>query len=194
MAHKQQTQRFKPADFLTPVMFVQGRPVVNQNSSVITKDDLHMLADVYFPAFLRYWIALENTTGYQWRVTSLVRDSVSHQVGQAVDFAPDISDASHNLYAVSRQSDPVLYKREPLLRHLQRLVPVNFSGNGPVVSLGTYVEPDHLHVQVLRNTPNGRFENKLIKWGITKPLYGDTYERAKLPLIGEKGLALPGGR
>jgi hypothetical protein len=169
------------------IFYIDGRPVINQDPTVITNEDLTALRTSYLPAFVTFWAALEKITGYRWKCTSLIRDSVSHVKGHAIDLAPDISPTATKLYAVNRGSDPVLYKREPLIRALQMLMPVEFVPSHQF-SLGVYIEPDHLHVQAIQREERGYAKNKLTKWGIEKPVYSDTAIRSKLPLIGKGGL------
>lgn len=173
--------------FRVPVFKIQGRPVINQDPNVVSDSNLIISVEKYLPAFVRFWAALESITGHQWKVTSYLRNSISHSLGQAIDFAPVIAPSSERFYSVYNNSDPVLYKREPLLRALQQLMPIEYSADKDF-SLGVYIEPDHLHVQAIRRTVDGGIPNKLVKWGIEKPLYPDTSQRAKMPLIGTQGV------
>lgn len=173
-------------DLRHPIVMIAGRRIVNQDPSVISIPNLRQLSTCYLPAFLSFWASLEKSTGYRWYASSLIRDSISHEVGQAIDLVPDISDKSWGQYAVNKGSDPVLYKREPLIRAIQSLLPIEFfseSKGGEPYALGIFIEPDHLHVQVIKKEPNKVPHNRLIKWGQPKPVYQDTYSRMKLPLI-----------
>jgi len=170
---------------------VDGRTVINQDPRVISPADMRSLKQLYFPAFIRFWSALEGVTGHRWKATSLIRDSISHSIGQAIDLAPEIAARDENKYGVYRNSDPVLYKREPLIRALQSLMPIEFVPSKQF-SLGVYIEPDHLHIQAIHRIETGLSKNKLVKWGIEKPIYPDTSTRARLPMIGPKGLSISG--
>lgn len=152
--------------------------IVSQAPGVIKEADRAVSRDVYLPMFLLFWQALEEATGFAWKCTSYIRNSPSHKTGQAFDLAPDIADSSTALYAVYNGSDPVLYKREPLIRALQSLRNASF---GPV-PLGVFIEPDHLHVQVLAEGQGEQFPTSTVKWKISKPIYGDTYDRMQLPM------------
>lgn len=122
---------------------------------------------------------VEDATGFRWKVTSYLRKSPSHKTGSAIDIAPDIANHAVKDYSVTKLSDPVLYKREFLLRALQKVVK-----SLPVLryKTGIFVEPDHLHIGLFiqDGIPPS---NSLVKWGITKPIYHDTESRSQLPLI-----------
>jgi len=133
----------------------------------------------YLPYLLLAWRIIEDSTGYRWKCTSYWRRSPSHQYGVSLDLAPDISARSERLYSFSKMSDPVLYKREALLRKLQVAC-----ANMPEIPflIGIFVEPDHLHLQVLRKDRPGPFM-RLVKWKQPKTIYPDTLQRMALPLI-----------
>jgi hypothetical protein len=120
---------------------------------------------------------VERYTGYKWRITSFLRSSPSHQYGVALDIAPDIHPKDLHRYAVTRMSDPVLYKREPLIRALQNLA---LNSYPTAYSVGIFIEPDHLHIQLF--SPNNVPEYRIFKWKVPKPIYHDTYERMSLPM------------
>ena len=82
--------------------------------------------------------------------------------------------------ATTHGSDPVLYKREWLIRRLQSIKDTNLPSN--LSTIGIFIEPDHLHVQVL-DPRSTTAQISTIKWEIPKPIYGDTYERMALPLF-----------
>jgi hypothetical protein len=152
----------------------------SQDPKVINDVDYAYSRDVLLPGFLRFWRRLEEVSGHRWKCTSYIRKSPSHEVGQAIDLAPDISKESAPYYAVTAMSDPVLYKREPLLRQLQYLAQEDFYP-GQDVSIGVFVEPDHLHVAALKRV-SGPKPTAVVKWGIVKPVYSDSSVRATLPL------------
>lgn len=118
-------------------------------------------------------------TGYQWKITSYWRKSPSHVKGCALDIAPCISPRSSRFYAVSHLSDPVLYKRERLLRQLQGLC----GPNGTKFDIALVLEPDHIHIHMGPPEQGGGGHTKLFKWGVLKPVYSDSARRGKLPLI-----------
>lgn len=153
--------------------------VISQEPGTISDGDSIATARYYLPAFILAWNAIEEVTGHRWRCTSYIRNSPSHIRGQAFDLAPDIHPSAAHAYAVTNQSDPVLYKREPLIRALQSLRMDKF-GDLP---MGAFIEPDHIHLQILKPNSGERFPFSVIKWKIAKPIYPDTFERMKLPLI-----------
>lgn len=153
--------------------------IISQNPEVISEADRLQTAAYILPEFIRIWRDVESATGFRWKNTSYIRASPSHKKGHAFDLAPDIAPDSKGQYAVYNGSDPVLYKRAPLIRALQTLIH-NEYGKFP---MGIFIEPDHLHIQVLKPGGGHRFPTNIIKWGIAKPIYPDTYERMKLPLI-----------
>lgn len=134
----------------------------------------------FFPVFIKMWAAIERVTGHRWKCTSYIRQSPSHRRAQAFDLAPDIADSAVDQYAVTHRSDPVLYKREALLKQLQQLKLVDFSNNG-TFSTGIFIEPDHLHLQILAG--NTETPTVIVKWGVLKPVYNDSAQRMKLPLL-----------
>lgn len=159
-----------------------GRNIINQKPSALTDQ---AGPEKYLPILLRLVTAIEEATGYKWRVTSYVRDSPSHKTACALDIAPDISPKSKKYYAVFNNSDPVLYKRLPLIRALQvvaeRYDPTPYSA-------GIFIEPDHLHVQLF--TSEGAHVIRVIQWKQAKDIYPDTATRMKLPVT-EEGYRLP---
>lgn len=135
----------------------------------------------YLPVLIDAWIKVERFTGHRWNCTSYFREinAPSHIKGQAIDLAPDISLASSIKYAVTNMSDPVLYKRERLIRQLQTMAG-NTKPKGPY-DIGLFLEPDHIHMGVFKASGPPSFQ--IFKWGGPKPVYQDTLERLKLPLI-----------
>lgn len=152
----------------------------SQQPGVISDDDLLMSEHVYLPSLITVWRAIEQATGFRWRCTSFIRLSPTHKRGQAIDLAPDFSTRDGPLYAANRGSDPVLYKREWLVNRLQSIkdLPLPF----PSIKVGVFIEPDHLHVQVLKHDglPNSVYT---VKWAVPKPVYSDTYQRMTLPVF-----------
>lgn len=137
----------------------------------------------FLPQFMLIWRMIEEVTGHRWKCTSYIRESPSHRRGQAFDLAPDIARSAEQQYAVTHNSDPVLYKREPLIRALQSLVGIDFSGDGSN-KIGLFIEPDHIHIQILRpDDPTQDTPTAVVKWKVAKPLYPDTYERMSLPMF-----------
>lgn len=149
--------------------------IINQNPEALV--DRHV-PKIALPVLIKAMQDIERMTGHRWKVTSYVRESPSHRTGYALDIAPDISPAYAHMYAVTLGSDPVLYKRVPMIRALQeyaaRATPKRFT-------IGVFIEPDHLHIQLF--DPQGAPEVRILKWKQPKPVYSDTNERMKLPLI-----------
>jgi len=149
----------------------------DRNKSVLTKS---------LPLLLSAANDIIAATGYRWKPTSLLRRSPSHSKALSIDLAPDIAKESEHLYAVTSMSDPVLYKREGLIRDLQKLSASKGSSRYPGANntvLGIFIEPDHLHVQVFDQIRQSDLLFTIVKWGQAKPCYHDTLERSSLPLI-----------
>lgn len=155
--------------------------IISQDPSAVSNDDQIVSATQFLPAFLRYWAALERVTGYRWKCTSYLRQSPSHSRGHSFDLAPDIALGAQKHYAVYNGSDPVLYKRGILLRKLQSMKNLRFIEDP--YFLGVFVEPDHLHVQVLMKEPGQVESTKLYKYKQLKAVYSDTASRIKLPML-----------
>jgi hypothetical protein len=132
----------------------------------------------YLPVLVKVWKDVERITGYRWKATSYWRRSPSHQHGVSLDIAPDIAPSSEKYYAVSRMSDPVLYKRTKLIRSLQALAR---SESYAPFSVGLFVEPDHIHIQLI--DPQGAPRVKVLKWKLVKPSYRDSATRSQLPMV-----------
>lgn len=157
--------------------------IVSQQPHAIQEQYRAATVVKFLPQFIAIWAAIEQATGHRWKNTSYIRDSPSHRRGQAFDLAPDIAKDSEMQYSVTHNSDPVLYKREPLIRALQSLKDVDFSGDGSN-KIGLFIEPDHIHVQILSpNDPAQTNATSTIKWKVAKPLYPDTYDRMGLPMF-----------
>lgn len=154
-------------------------PVINQNPDVLPSPVRSRVFKQYLPILKDVWKRVERGSGFRWRATSYLRQSPSHSKGIALDIAPDIHPKDRHKYAVYKMSDPVLYKREHLIRTLQNVV---WDLPEYKYSVGLFIEPDHIHIGLF--IPDGTApRNKLYKWGTPKPIYGDTYERGKLPLL-----------
>ena len=151
-------------------------PVISQDRPVRSPDRTYA-ESTYLPVLIKAWQIIERHSGHQWHATSYWRKSPSHERGIALDLAPEIAQAAQSKYAYFRNSDPVLYKREQLIRKLQRAVP-ELKKVLPY-GLGIFIEPDHLHLQLMPP------EDSVFigKWKIPKPLYPDTQARMKLPLM-----------
>lgn len=121
---------------------------------------------------------IERVTGHRWKATSYIRESPSHKFGYALDIAPDISARSSSLYPVHYGSDPVLYKRLPLMEALQ-VVARSLPPTWPV-SMGMFVEPDHIHLHVL-NRLHTVPPHRVVQWKQPKEIYCDTLSRMQLP-------------
>lgn len=156
------------------ILKIGNRTILSQDRSKYRGPN----AREYLYDLLKVMSAVEQYTGYKWKVTSFIRDSPNHKMACALDIAPDIASSSLADYAVTRRSDPVLYKRTPLIRALQKLCrEVKLPGS----DVGLFIEPDHIHVQLFE--PESLVpEIYVFKWKIPKPVYGDTYDRMKLPM------------
>lgn len=153
--------------------------IVSQDRSLFPLSVVRNAEKHYLPSLTRLWQAIEAETGYRWRCTSYWRKSPSHKTGSALDIAPDIADIDKPRYAVYKASDPTLYKVRKLLRSLQR---VARRGIDSPYNLGIYIEPDHLHLQVMQTPPDEDPRIEVFKWKIPKPVYGDTLSRMKEPM------------
>lgn len=162
------------------IFHVGSYKFLSQNPNVLTSDIRSEVVPFYLPQFLKIWMDIEKVTGHRWRMTSYLRQSPSHKRGHAIDLVPWIASDSRKFYAVYNNSDPVLYKRQPLFTALQKLKNVDYSKNR-FNDMGIFVEPDHLHIQVLAFNPQ-QARTSIVKWGIPKPVYNDTYSRVKLPV------------
>lgn len=159
-------------------MFTIGNyKILSQDPTVLSSAQRAYVVPNFLPQFIEFWHDLEKVTGHRWKCTSYLRQSASHSRGHAIDFAPAIAPSARKDYAVYNGSDPVLYKRAPLVHALQKLKNKRY---GPKNSLGVFLEPDHLHVQILSNLGT-QHPLSVVKWGIPKPIYGDTYKRMALP-------------
>lgn len=161
-------------------LIVQGREIPSQDVTVVTQDEFEQAKIKYLKYLVYIWSMVEEATGFKWRATSWIRNSPSHKEGYALDLAPDIHPSSEHLYAVTKMSDPVLYKRASLiylLRDAINLLPSHFP-----YSVGIFIEPDHLHVELITKSIDAPYF-RLFKWGTLKPCYSDTASRSKLPLI-----------
>jgi len=151
---------------------------VSQQPFTISEEDRLAWVPTLLPMFVLIWNMVEKVTGHRWKCTSYIRDSPTHIKGHAFDLAPDIDSPSLSAYAVTRKSDPVLYKREPLIRALQRLRTIRFS---PDCNVGIFIEPDHLHIQAMALTSGN--PTSIVKWKVEKSVYPDSGQRMKLPMF-----------
>lgn len=162
-----------------PSFMIGSYQIVSQQPLSITPADREISATCYLPQFIQLWHDLEKVTGFRWKCTSYIRNSPSHKKGHSFDLAPAIAKHAEKHYAVNNGSDPVLYKREPLIRALQSLKDRDYGAGRNHV--GIFIEPDHLHVQILAPKP-GQDPTSTVKWKIPKPIYSDTESRMNLPL------------
>lgn len=157
--------------------------IVNQNPTIAGVN--RMAAEVnYLPALIFLWHLVEQYTGHRWKCTSYWRNSPSHKHGYALDIAPDIAKHAEQFYSFHRRSDPVLYKRTPLMEALQRLAqdPRLSARHWPFV-FSLAVEPDHIHLSLFGPDHRAGIQNvSVLKWKVAKPLYPDTYRRMTLPM------------
>jgi len=164
---------------MTSISKWKGLDIVNQIPNVASPKTKAYAERHYLPWLVAAWMHIEATTKYRWRSTSYWRMSPTHQHGEAIDIVPDIAKSSQHLYSVAHNSDPVLYKRTKLIRSLQEAA-ATFR-KGPYL-LGVFIEPDHLHIQVLRHDGDRR-PMIIVKWKQPKPVYKDTYDRIKGGMI-----------
>lgn len=153
-------------------------PIVSQHPQIAPVDERKHAERVYLPLLIRLWQLIESGTGYRWKSTSYWRNSPSHRRGYALDIAPDVAPSAAMAYAVSKRSDPVLYKRTALIRALQRVAQNNAL---PGYTAGIFIEPDHLHLHLFPPTPGPKI--RVAKWKVPKESYPDTLERMKLPML-----------
>lgn len=154
-------------------------PIVSQHPSIAHQAQKKYAEAHYLPVLVAMWQHIERVTRFRWKSTSYWRKSPSHSSGCALDIAPEITAKSASYYAVTMNSDPVLYKRETLLRLLQK---ATLSAPDLGYTVGVFIEPDHLHIQLFPYDP--RYGNaRLIKWKVLKPVYPDSAERMTLPLL-----------
>lgn len=163
-------------------LFVLGQyKVLSQNPAILNPPARAKVVPLFLPQFMNLWHDIEKATGHRWKCTSYLRDSPSHSKGHAFDLAPDIAPSARGQYAVYNGSDPVLYKRAPLVASLQTLKNKRYAKNN---TIGIFLEPDHLHVQILSNLGTTS-PTSVVKWGVPKPVYGDTLTRMELPPTNE---------
>jgi hypothetical protein len=165
-----------------PDFYVGNYCVVSQKPDVISDAERKEVVPWYLPQFLSVWADIEQVTGYRWKNTSYLRASPSHSKGHSFDLAPEIAPSARSMYSVYSKSDPVLYKRKRLIQALQKLKYQNYSVKGND-KLGIFIEPDHLHIQILDVHGGGSNPAEIVKWRVPKPIYHDTYQRMNLPLI-----------
>lgn len=153
----------------------QGWPVISQDPELgVGLDVASHLDHLLMVASL-----IEKETGHKWHITSFLRRSPSHSRSVSLDIAPQIDPQDLMQYAVTKGSDPVLYKRAPLIRSLQNVC-VRYPQDAKF-DCGIFIEPDHLHLQIFhRESINSLCE--LFKWKQPKPVYSDTIQRMKLPM------------
>jgi len=168
---------------MIPLQFVKfGRIIPSQDTSVVSPAEEPTVLQVKLPILMKVWNLVEDYTGFLWKATSFIRsqNAPSHN-GNALDIAPDITKADQSKYSLSAGSDPVLYKREPLMRALQAIaaeVHPDYS-----YDVGIFVESDHIHIGLFIPEDRSNPEIRIYKWGALKESYGDTRARASLPLL-----------
>ena len=150
---------------------------ISQQPYVTTAADRAHYAPLLIPQFVLFHRDLERATGHAWKITSYITNSPSHKKAQSIDFAPAIAPHAEKHYGVRNGSDPILHKRLKLITQLQTLKDIRYD---PRNDLGVFIESDHLHVQAL--APNAQSHPiSIVKWGLRKPIYGDTDKRLLLP-------------
>lgn len=165
--------------------------IISQEPDALRSPDRNVIISLWFPIFMFTWREIERVTGHRWKCTSYIRNSPSHSLGQSMDLAPDIDPSAERQYGVYVNSDPVLYKRAPLIRSLQslnsdrRVDPFLKTGLPSNLGIGLFIESDHIHMQVIKKDSSAQ-TFAIVKWGIAKPLYPDTYDRKELPFTSSK--------
>lgn len=159
-----------------------GRAIPNQDPSVIPPGMESVTLNVKLPILMKIWRLIESYTGFRWKATSFLRsqNAPSHN-GNALDIAPEFDQQSESKYSLASMSDPVLYKRAPLMRSLQR-ISADIRNDSPF-TIGIFVEPDHIHIGIFKRQTGEDPRIQVFKWGVTKEIYHDTVERSKLPLM-----------
>jgi hypothetical protein len=158
-------------------------PIYSQNPSIAGSERQKIEAN-FLPALIFLWHLVEEYTGHAWKCTSYWRNSPSHRHGYALDIAPDIAPRSERYYAFSKMSDPVLYKRTPLMTALQKMAkdPRLSSRHWPFV-FSAAVEPDHIHLSLFAPDQRRSLDNvSILKWKVEKPIYPDSKNRMNLPM------------
>jgi len=117
-------------------------------------------------------------TGFDWKVTSFLRESPNHSKGTALDIAPKVKQSDLQHYAVTHRKDPVLYNRLPLIRALQKLVHNETPQGG--FDIGLFIEPDHIHIQLFEPENPARTRFYVCKWKVAKSCYHDNESRLAL--------------
>lgn len=92
-------------------------------------------------------------TGINWRVTSWIRDSLSHQTGLAVDIAPELTSTFSSNYGLNIARDPLLNLRTFPFDVLSSTPYAPFHSiitpYYPDRGLAVFIETDHLHMYLL---------------------------------------------
>lgn len=158
--------------------------VPSQDPNIAVPKDKVFAEKHYLPVLIKVWQDVERITGHRWKATSYWRNSPSHKKGCSLDIAPDIAKGVEKHYAVSRMSDPVLYKRVPLIRKLQALARTK---NYAPYSVGLFIEPDHIHIQLIRPDRLQGPIVKVLKWKLIKPSYRDSATRSSTLPMTTKG-------
>jgi len=164
------------------VLVRSGREIPSQDTSAVSPDQEETVLHVKLPILMKVWNLIEDYTGFLWKATSFIRSSnaPSHN-GNALDIAPSIKPSDSSEYSLSRNSDPVLYKREPLMRALQAIAK-EVHPDYPY-DIGIFVESDHIHIGLFIPEDRTAPQIRIFKWGALKETYGDTRARAALPLM-----------
>lgn len=176
-------KHFNRIHAIDPVTFQEVQMTIANQDPLLARSSLtQQNVKQLLPQLIYLWLQIEHALGYQWKCTSYIRQSPSHQHGIALDIAPDINPGCFKNYAVYKHSDPVLYKRTRLMRVLQR---VATDTNWPYPTQAIIaVEPDHLHLHILTEIDSSlNTAIRLVKWKVPKPVYSDTNERMKLGML-----------
>lgn len=124
---------------------------------------------------------VKQATGFDWKDTSYIRDSASHQYGISLDIAPNVNPSDKQHYAFYNQSDPVLHRRPELY---SRLLSLNNLLARTRLARGMYgyifIENDHLHLMLW---PNSMLANShVVLYGSPKWVYPDTIVRMNMQI------------
>lgn len=136
-------------------------------------------------ALYRVWHAINKATKLDWRETAWIKDSPNHRLGDSLDLAPPHVKG----YAHTKNSDPVLHKREALLRDLMTLAATWRLKNDDHLSVLIAIENNHLHVQIIKDAlldgqPIAPGTIIPIPWGSDRSdLYPDSRQRNEAAMV-----------
>lgn len=133
-----------------------------------------------FIALLRILKAIEKVSKRRWRLTSWIRDSVSHSNGMSFDIAPFANPAEAPRYAHFKGSDPILTYRLELrlgLLKLSDMFPKDFP-----YDVKLFIETHHLHINLLPRSKESGHPRVTVWVYDLDDQYPDSKERRRLPV------------